>query len=687
MVRKMLTCRCFTLQGRGTSIASMAVVTILSTPRLGGGVMTARVLGISTLAVVLAASVAGAQDGYRSGYVRTVEQGVTLQRASEAASEAAVTNLPFLPGDRVWTDDVGRLEIVFSDGSTLRLDSRSKLDFVSQEGGRRSERVVLRLWSGSVILHYRDDDQRSPEFTIETPEGVIEARKGGIYRLDVDPGQARVAVIEGEAGVEAEGHTRVSDGQQVVIREGRVEGGPERADRSVNDDFARWDGDLQEQLAYAGDDRYLPQEVAPYGADFAANGRWDTLPEYGNVWYPTVDVGWQPYTHGHWAWTSFGWTWVPNERWGWATSHYGRWGHGSRGWYWIPGSRWGPGWVSWSTGGDFVGWCPLGWGDRPVRGFRGPHHRDRGRAVPRGGVLAADADRSAWTYLRRTDMGQRDVARRRVNGLPAGMTQTHASPVARQRLSRDLRVVDALDNGARPSGAGAERAVPRNVRTRPGMGDTVPELRGDNLTTIPHPTARRRYESEREREDDRSSSSRTGASGATRRQYPDSAAAPRRDSGETNDAPGEAGRVRGGGTDRSRETVRPLFAPLSRTRSDDGTRDGTARDGAGRDDSAARERRERERESFTRTRPSGDDGTARRRSGDSDSRDSGARERPGFRPQRQDDSGRERGGFRSEPRSERRDDGGRSRGDSGGSRGSSGGDRGGDRARPRERPN
>ena len=124
---------------------------------------------VLALALLAPASSLWAQDGYRYGYIRTVEQGVTLQRASEAASEAALPNLPFLPGDRVWSDEGGRLEVQFADGSVLRLDSRSKLDYVSQEGGRRAERVVLRLWSGALILHGRGG-RRSPSSRSRHPK-------------------------------------------------------------------------------------------------------------------------------------------------------------------------------------------------------------------------------------------------------------------------------------------------------------------------------------------------------------------------------------------------------------------------------------------------------------------------------------------------------------------------------------
>jgi hypothetical protein len=69
---------------------------------------------------------------------------------------------------------------------------------------------------------------------------------------------------------------------------------------------------------------------------------------------------WRPYSDGYWAYTDVGWTWVSYEDFGWATYHYGRWIRlRGRGWVWVPGRDWGPAWVSWRTGGDYVGWAPL----------------------------------------------------------------------------------------------------------------------------------------------------------------------------------------------------------------------------------------------------------------------------------------------------------------------------------------
>jgi Family of unknown function (DUF6600) len=92
-------------------------------------------------------------------------------------------------------------------------------------------------------------------------------------------------------------------------------------------------------------------------------GSWVEVGDYGYCWQPSVAVSnrsWRPYSDGYWAYTDVGWTWVSYEDFGWATYHYGRWIRlRGRGWVWVPGREWGPAWVSWRTGGDYVGWAPL----------------------------------------------------------------------------------------------------------------------------------------------------------------------------------------------------------------------------------------------------------------------------------------------------------------------------------------
>ena len=99
--------------------------------------------------------------------------------------------------------------------------------------------------------------------------------------------------------------------------------------------------------------------------DNLSGGNWIDVEGYGYGWQPDVvvrDPNWRPYSDGYWAYTDYGWTWISYEDFGWATYHYGRWANlADYGWVWLPGTDldWGPAWVSWRTGGDYIGWAPL----------------------------------------------------------------------------------------------------------------------------------------------------------------------------------------------------------------------------------------------------------------------------------------------------------------------------------------
>lgn len=96
--------------------------------------------------------------------------------------------------------------------------------------------------------------------------------------------------------------------------------------------------------------------------DLSPYGRWIDYPQYGYVWFPSVEAGFRPYsTMGHWEWSEdYDWIWVSDYDWGWAPFHYGRWFFDpAYGWLWVPGYDWSPAWVAWRSGGDYYGWAPL----------------------------------------------------------------------------------------------------------------------------------------------------------------------------------------------------------------------------------------------------------------------------------------------------------------------------------------
>ena len=123
------------------------------------------------------------------------------------------------------------------------------------------------------------------------------------------------------------------------------------------------------EIAQSYDDGYDAQAYTQFQTALAPYGGWDYDSSYGYVWSPSASIvgaAFSPYaTGGHWALTEYGWTWVSDWNWGWAPFHYGRWITRAGRWSWVPGSMWGPAWVSWRSGGGYVGWSPL-----PPRGMR-----------------------------------------------------------------------------------------------------------------------------------------------------------------------------------------------------------------------------------------------------------------------------------------------------------------------------
>jgi Family of unknown function (DUF6600) len=142
-------------------------------------------------------------------------------------------------------------------------------------------------------------------------------------------------------------------------------------------------------------------DPAAYEESLAPYGGWVDDVTYGRAWRPAVEVGWRPYSVGHWDWSPWGWTWVSEEPWGW-TYHYGRWVWLASGpWVWVPGVTWGPAWVEWYTGPGWIGWRPL-----PPFGYRGPSIqqfifiRDRDFCAPRLHGLFVDHHRLPSSFGR-----------------------------------------------------------------------------------------------------------------------------------------------------------------------------------------------------------------------------------------------------------------------------------------------
>ena len=448
-------------------------------------------------------------------HISFVDGSATLERDGRPDSSPA--SMPLLAGDRLRTGD-GRVEVLFADGSTLHLDRDTLVDFQSDE--------VVRLLRGRLRLNISGRD-RTVAYRIDAPAGWVQI---------VEPGEFRVAVLEGQRGERAQtelavlrgaaelinedGRSLVRAGERAFAAPGARPSTPYVFNSAAWDAFDQWSEARRDERLGASA-QYLPPDVQPYAARFDAYGYWRHEPVHGYVWYPRVRPDWRPYYHGRWvSLRPYGWTWIAADPWGWPTHHYGRWGFSAGSWFWIPGRRWGAAWVSWAHAADYVSWCPLGWNDRPVFSlinvnvYRGrrydpwhawtvvPRRHFRGgfvnvHVVPRGrfddrfrrSFVARDHGPDWRQAVPRASTPIRVAGTRTGYAVPRGSASAGPSssdrfgsssarsfpaPSRTPRTAADLRGAPER-NAQAPVTAGPSRAVPREA-VRPG-GPTAPAPR------------------------------------------------------------------------------------------------------------------------------------------------------------------------------------------------------------------
>ncbi len=400
---------------------------------------------------------AHAQDFAPPAHIAFAEGTASLDREGQAQTVTA--GVPFLVGDRLRTAE-GRVEVLFPDGSALDIDEYSAVELLSP--------TLLRVTGGRIMLTVpgAEDPASALRYQLDTP--VASASTDG-------PGEYRVALLSGPAGLEAElavlrglaslrterGSTSVRAGERSLARDLEAPSFPHTFNSARFDAFDRWSALRRDaRTGTAQSAQYLPRELQMYGGTFDRHGAWQHEPQYGYVWYPSASPGWRPYYNGYWAANRpYGWTWIGLDVWGWPTHHYGRWGFSRSRWFWIPERRWAPSWVTWAAAPGYVSWCPLGFDNRPVFGL----------SVNVGNPWLG------WVAVPRTHFGAPGayVHHYAVPHLPA------AAPVIMQAAAPDLPRAFVRGTGA--AAVGVDTAVPR------GVGRDVAVQRGSGYAAYGQP--------------------------------------------------------------------------------------------------------------------------------------------------------------------------------------------------------
>ena len=346
--------------------------------------VSGRIVLALCLAVAAGPALADEDLPSRAGRLADVAGRVFL--ATEERAEdwlEALRNYTITSGDNLWVAGDGRAEIDYGGGQfrlagdtnvhVARLDDRTLALFVAQ---------------GRVIVRVRVLDPGESAL-VDTPNTQVTLTRPGLYRIEVTQDRARTEVVvrQGEALVQlAAGLQQVLPGQTATVA------GAEAAVADVRtgywvDGFDSWSAERDRRYERSRSANYVSPQMVGH-ADLDEFGSWQTVPEYGAVWFPTtVAVGWAPYRFGRWSWVGgWGWTWVDDAPWGYAPFHYGRWGYIGGRWGWAPGGFvarpvWSPAMVAWYGGGGWsfsvsfgapvFGWVPLGWGEPYMPWWRG----------------------------------------------------------------------------------------------------------------------------------------------------------------------------------------------------------------------------------------------------------------------------------------------------------------------------
>ena len=330
--------------------------------------MNARFTGWKAVLVVavLAAVAAGAQEFSMHARVSYDAGGTLVRGKAEGEWHHAPINTLVLPGDSLWVDKGGTMELEFPGGAFLRMADGSKGEIQGMPPS-----ASVRGWQGSFYVQRLR--RSTGEFVFYSPAAVITMEADSAARIDVlEDGNTTISVHWGQANV------RTAEGGDVLLTEGErcwVDVGflPSEAtpfNKAETDAFDEWNRERATLLATGGVSVPKSVSIAPKTIGV------DTLDRYGEwvhvdssyYWRPTVVTEYVPYRYGSWSYVpAVGHTWVGSYPFCYVTSHYGRWRyHVSYGWIWGYDPVWSPAWVASVRCGDYFIWAPVGYDYHPV---------------------------------------------------------------------------------------------------------------------------------------------------------------------------------------------------------------------------------------------------------------------------------------------------------------------------------
>jgi len=333
-------------------------------------------LTLGTLAWGLALHAQDAEEGsgtpQRAVRLSYVDGQVRLAQGNQVLADQAVANTPLFEGSQLTTNDSGKAEIQFEDGSVARLSPDSAMTLTELRGAGASAEAQLAVTSGLAYFEFQGGGQGG-QMSVLFGDCLVTTSGFTVLRVDMDSPPGQLAVFSGNAHVQsANGAVSVDlHGGESIALNGNDPSQYNLAESIEPDSWDAWNSDRDEALtAEEANQTEAPADMGqsqnPAWSDLDANGNWYDVPGQGYVWSP-YDAGnadFDPYSNGSWMWyPGYGYIWASAYPWGYLPYQCGAWNfYNGFGWGWAPGMGgcmpwWGVGFY----GGPNIGYAPPGY--------------------------------------------------------------------------------------------------------------------------------------------------------------------------------------------------------------------------------------------------------------------------------------------------------------------------------------
>lgn len=217
-----------------------------------------------------------------AGGVNFVDGSVTVIR-QDSSSGIVVKGDKLKAGDKVFTGNFARVELLLNPGSYARLGANSEFEFITTS----LDNLVLKLTRGAAIFEvYAGGDFI---VTVETPNTRFYLIESGVYRIDVfDDGMSRIEVRKGKAQVGTRFATKVKKGRAADVSRNNVSVSKFR--RKDRDELETWSRARAKLLAKANASLSRKTALRSSLWNSFRNNRWNTYNSFG-LWTYSSYIG------------------------------------------------------------------------------------------------------------------------------------------------------------------------------------------------------------------------------------------------------------------------------------------------------------------------------------------------------------------------------------------------------------